>query len=291
MRYAIVDTVAGQEALKPHLQALFLNCYAKPLPDAWWRYLYVEPPYGCAISVAAWDDEGLAGHYAAAPMEAVNARGDRIRYARGMTLAIEPRARAFGVLPALLDRIKAPAAERGLVCAVGFPNAASHVPLRMFCGWDVLYEAPFVTFAVPGADEPESVAIDERPALPAEGFCPPYAEPAYMAWRSTIHRFRSFVLDERLGAVVKTFQDDTLDVMDLYPLGGQPAGADAGLLWALARRLGLAKVCLPSWHAKQVGLDAARGASGDYVIRMGVMPIGGEPIPDLRFSLIFSDVF
>ncbi len=296
MRYEIVDTATGQEKLKAPLQGLFELCYSASLSDAQWHYLYLAPPLGNAISVAAWDDEGLVGHWAVTPMTAVHtATGERIVHGRGMALAIAPRGRAFGVLPELFHHVKPALLERGLDFVVAFPNQVSFMPLRIICGWKILHEAPFVTFPL-SSDTPSEVVIDVRATLPLEGgFVPDYTDESYMGWRSTLRTFRSWVLgDAQLGVVGKVWEDNTLDIMDLYRLENPSVKAACppyAAVSALARRLGLSRITLPRWHATEHGFPVEAGEVSEYVLRMGAMATGEAPIPELRFSLIFSDVF
>jgi len=143
MNYTIVSTIEGQHNLRSALGELLEACYGRDIEDKWWKFLYLSCPYGCAISVCAWDEGGLVGHYAVTPMVAVDADGHRLKIARGMSLVVAPRARREGVLKKLFQRLQEPLEKAGIRVVIGFPNAVSYMPLRVMCGWHMVYESPF----------------------------------------------------------------------------------------------------------------------------------------------------
>lgn len=285
MKYEIVDTVCGQQALKPSLQGLFVDCFQKPIADDWWESLYLGCGQTPAISVTAWDEEGLAGHYAASAYPVRNAQGDECRIARGMTLAIAERARAQGVLRHLLDKIKPALLDHGLFWTIGFPNDHSWKPLVLFCGWKILNASPQLVFDV---EDAPTFAIDERAILPPGGFAPPYGDPCFTRWRNRLRDFKCSVIGESVGVVAKTLNDDTLDVMDAWPLINNPPPE---AIFSLARQQSLTKICITEEHARQVGMEMHRGRPVGYTVRQAAMRNGAAPLPPFRFSLLFSDVY
>jgi len=285
MKYEIVDTVCGQRALKPSLQSLFIDCFQKPLADDFWEYLYLGHGDLTAISVAAWDDEGLAGHYAASSFPVRNAQGDTLRIARGMTLAIAERARAKGLLKGLLEQIKPALLDHGLSWTIGFPNDHSWKPLVLFCGWKILNASPQLIFDV--SDGP-SLAIEKRATLPSQGFTPPYGDPSFIEWRSKRRTFKNYRVADSIAVVAKTLNDDTLDVMDAWPLVDAPSPE---AILALARSQSLSKICITEEHARQIGMDMHLGRPMGYTVRQAAMKNGVEPFPSFHFSLLFSDVY
>ena len=285
MRYELVDTIDGQRTLKPSLQKLFVDCFSKPLTDSWWEYLYLGSPSGPAISITAWDDEGLAGHYAAIPFPVVTTEGEKTWIARGMTLAVAERARAQGVLKGLLSGIKPALMNRGLAWTIGFPNDLSWRPLVLFCGWKILAESQMLLFDVPAGPGSQ---VKESAEQPTNGLAPPYSEPTFMQWRGCLRPFRTFAVDDSVGVVAKVLDDDTLDVMDAWQRGPSTNGAS---IFGLARHQSLARICITKWHAEQVGLDTSIGRPSGYTVRQAVMKNGDEPIPSIRFSLLYSDVY
>lgn len=284
MNYEQIDTIAGQRGLKSSLEQLFVECYPKPLAEDIWQNLYLASPWGWATSITAWDDDGLAGHYAWTPFPIVNAKGERGLIARGMTLAIAPRARTLGVLGELLSRTKAALRAQGIAGIVGFPNELSWRPLTLFHGWQVLHESAMTTITVPEV----SAAIMVTPEIPFRpaGWWPPIDDAAFMGWRGTRHRFEHWCVNDELMVVGKRLEPDTLDVMDLW---GRSTEGLGDRLFALARRIGAAKVIMTDHHARSIGLEP--GEPTGYVVRQAVMPVTPERLPDLRFSLLFSDVF
>lgn len=285
MKYEIVDTVCGQHALKPSLQGLFVDCFQKPLPDDWWNFLYLGCGNSPAISVAAWDDEGLAGHYAASSYPVRNSDGEELRIARGMTLAVAERARAQGVLKHLLDHIKPALLDHGLLWTMGFPNDHSWKPLVLFCGWKILNASPQLIFDV---EDGPSLPIEEKAILLPSGFAPPYGDPCFTNWRNKLREFKSFSVDHSIGVVAKILNGDTLDVMDAWPTMASPAPS---ALFALARHESLPKICITEEHARQIGMEMHRGRPVGYTVRQAAMKNGAEPLPTFRFSLLFSDVY
>lgn len=285
MKYEVVGAPDGQRALKPDLLRLFAECYSKELSDEWWDYLYMSGPYGCALSIAAWDSDGLAGHYAAAPMEAVGADGERIRFARGMTLAIAERARSRGALPELMRRMRSALIDRGLAWTLGFPNERSWRPLTMFCGWRVLFESPTAVWDVKlgaGAD-----SIVEAPPRIWDGLAPPYADPTFMRWRSRMRPFRTFLADGA-AVVAKVYEGDALDVVDAWRVDG---AGDGEAVHGLARSLSLQRICMSLRHAQAVGMDPTGCRMTGCTIRQAGAPNGDSELPPFRFSLLFSDVY
>lgn len=292
IQYKEVFTREGQIELKPHLFDLFYQCYNRVMTNDEWENLYIAPYFESALSVTAWDQEGLVGHYAIAPLPAMNRDGEQVLYGRGMTLAIAPRARAFGVLPRLMDLIRDLARQRGLKFILGFPNETSCRPLRLFCNWKSICESPLLKLPIhPEADRPP---IETRAILPSDGLSPPYADTQYMKWRSSRKKFYIFLVRKRYVIVAKVYRDTNLDIMDAYSTHcpGSHNGKGQTAVDAVAKHLNCDTVCISQKHAEQLGLDQSNVKPDDYTVRLDVLPIDDwDTIPQIHFSLLFSDVY
>lgn len=287
MKYEIVDSVEGQRELKPALQRLFLDCFGKELNDGEWAYFYASSPERVATSITAWADGELVGHYAAVPYSAIDGNGRRcLLLARGMTLAIAERGRAQGVLRELLERIKPALTAKGMSSTVGFPNELSWRPLVFFCGWRILHESPMRIVNV--ATGENGLVTRRATSPPGTDLAPPYEDTPFMSWRDPNHVFQQFVVDETTAVVAKVMDGDILDVMDAWTFDG---AVHEDSLPRLARHLGLSRICITDWHARSVGFDSSGGEPTGYTVRMGAMSNDGQPVPPLRFSLLFSDVY
>jgi hypothetical protein len=111
---------------------------------------------------------------------------------------------------------------------------------------------------------------------------------AYWNWRTKNNHASSCAVDETLRLVYKVIEPATLMLLDTW-VEGELGVAER--LANFARNLSLTEIRLTRYHANLFGIpDAALTSHEGYVVRLFGFPLT-EKIPDIRFSLLLSDVF
>jgi hypothetical protein len=91
-----------------------------------------------------------------------------------------------------------------------------------------------------------------------------------------------------LRLVYKVIEPATLMLLDAWVEVGRNA---AEILAQFANGMGFSEIRLTGYHAALLGVpDADLTPHEGYVVRFFGFPLAGE-IPDIRFSLLLSDVF
>lgn len=122
---------------------LFERSFGKPLPEAFWRWRFLDNPYGAPLIELAWDGDVLAGHYAVSPV-AIAIEGERHLASLSMTTMTDPDFRGQGLFGQLATRLFARLAELGHAAVFGFPNAQSHRGFIRDLGWTDTHEIPML---------------------------------------------------------------------------------------------------------------------------------------------------
>jgi hypothetical protein len=113
-------------------------------------------------------------------------------------------------------------------------------------------------------------------------------DPVYWNWRTQSNHARSCDVGGTLHFVYKVIGPATLMVLDARVEGERNA---AECLAHSANGLGLSEVRLTRHHAAVLGIpDADLVPHEGYVVRFFGFPLVQE-VPDIRFSLLLSDVF
>lgn len=105
-----------QEILK-----LFNVVFGRQLDEEFWRWRYLENPFGKSVIRLMFDNEKLVGHYAAVPLPLW--LDDRIvESALIMTVMTHPDYRGMGICTSLANEVYDLCKSKGLEIVFGFPN-------------------------------------------------------------------------------------------------------------------------------------------------------------------------
>ena len=120
---------------------------------------------------------------------------------------------------------------------------------------------------------------------------PQYSYPpdsVYWNWRTQNNHARSCAVGGTLHLVYRVMEPATLMLLDAWVEGEQNA---AECVAHFANGLRLSEVRLTRRHAALLGIaDADLTPHEGYVVRFFGFPLADE-VPDIRFSLLLSDVF
>ncbi len=125
------DYVKGDERLIIHL---FKRVFGKEMPLPFWKWRFVENPYGNGIIKLMFDDDKLIGHYAVIPMS-VQVAGTSVKAAFSMTTMTHPEYSGRGIFTFLAEEVYNACAKQGLSFVYGFPNSNSYPGFTQKLGW------------------------------------------------------------------------------------------------------------------------------------------------------------
>jgi len=171
--------------------ALFSEVFGRALSPEFYRWRFLQNPFGPPMVTLLWDGDRLAGHYAASAMR-VYADGERLG-AQSMTTMTHPAYRGQGVFPKLAEHLYAEMAAAGAQMIWGLPNVNSHYSFVTKLGWRnvgvvVTMTRPIDAQATRGGAEPSEVVISDdvtrlfEDSLDAR-IWPSARDAAYMRWR------------------------------------------------------------------------------------------------------------
>lgn len=113
---------------------LFKLVYRWDLGTAFYRWRFLDNPFGSPLVTLLWDGATLAGHYAASPM--IGWYGGRdIPAAQSMTTMTHPEYRNRGVFTTLATDLYARMEAQGIQMIWGLPNTQSHYGFVTKLGW------------------------------------------------------------------------------------------------------------------------------------------------------------
>jgi GNAT superfamily N-acetyltransferase len=114
--------------------ALFETVYRRKMSAAFYRWRFIDNPFGPPMVALAWDGNTLAGHYSVAPARAQVA-GSTVLAAQSMTTMTHPDYRNRGIFTLLATYLYERMAEHGAKVVWGFPNTQSHYGFVQKLGW------------------------------------------------------------------------------------------------------------------------------------------------------------
>lgn len=113
---------------------LFRASFGKGLKEDFWKWKYLENPYGEPIIKLMHDGHELIGHYAVIP-QTVQLGENRIKSAFSMTTMTHPDYSGRGVFTTLAQAAYATCREKDIVLVYGFPNQNSYYGFTNKLGW------------------------------------------------------------------------------------------------------------------------------------------------------------
>jgi GNAT superfamily N-acetyltransferase len=114
--------------------ALFRIVFGTTLEPAYWRWRFLENPFGKGIVSLMLDNKRLVGHYAVIPMPLM-VKGELHRAAFSMTTMTHPDYQGRGVFRELASDVYDQCREIGIELVFGFPNVNSYLGFTKRLGW------------------------------------------------------------------------------------------------------------------------------------------------------------
>ena len=139
----ISDYKPGDEI---HILKLFQITFGKSMPEDHWKWRFIDNPENKVMIKLMWQDDVLAGHYAASPIK-LNVKNENILAALSMTTMTHPDYTGRGIFTDLAEDLYLDEAKNsGLKAILGFPNNNSHYGFIKNLKWKNLEQIP--TFSI-----------------------------------------------------------------------------------------------------------------------------------------------
>jgi hypothetical protein len=284
--YRILRSSEECRAVLPEVAKLFSTVFLRPLPLPRWEQFYFRNPYGEPLVILGYDGGELIAHHALIPQILARGADEVLPYMLAISTMIDYRYRDLTVFFRIVDALHKGASAMAVPFIFGFPNAKSLVPFKAF-HYKPLFESPLCSWAPKTDGAPEHVEPIQALSAPTTEWSYP-ADPAYWAWRGHPLPLRRARVNGVLEVAYKGPEDGILTVLDLA--ASESVAANRALA-ALARRDGAAVVRLTKYHAGQAGVPASELVPhGNYTVRLTCHELT-RPVPQIRFSLLLSDIF
>ncbi len=131
MEMEVREYSQGDEA---QILKLFKLVFQREMSNSYWRWRYLDNPYGRGIIRLMFDRELLVGHYAVVPMPLMVA-GKKIRAALSMTTMTHPDYGKRGIFVELASEAYSECEKTGIGIVLGFANTNSYHGLTDRLGW------------------------------------------------------------------------------------------------------------------------------------------------------------
>jgi GNAT superfamily N-acetyltransferase len=135
---------------------LFRKVFPRALSREFYRWRFLENPFGPAFVTLLWDGDVLAGHYAASAMRSW-VDGEIIPTAQSMTTMTHPDYRNRDVFTTLANHLYGQMSAAGRRLIWGFPNTKSHFGLVQRLGWSDVALVPTMTLELGDASSADDV--------------------------------------------------------------------------------------------------------------------------------------
>lgn len=129
---------------------LFEYTYRRPMPFDFWHWRFRANPLGEAISILAWYNDTLVGHYCVSRVD-LSVHGQILHSGLGGSLMVHPDYRGGGLFALLNEEIHAHMCQENLSLIWSFPNNNSHRLFVQKIGRANIYEIPFFSLIVTNA--------------------------------------------------------------------------------------------------------------------------------------------
>jgi GNAT superfamily N-acetyltransferase len=268
------------------LTKLFERCFGQLLPERTWKRLYVDNPYGDAVSCAGFVGDRMIAHHGLIPQILLNERGDSLTYWLLITLMVDPEYRGKGAFRKLTEVGHEYARASGLDCILGFPNPNSYMPLKALHGWETIQETELLDWRCSPTEQADWKPKELSSWRLGPGWNPPNNE-KFRQWRCAGQPYEALELP---GArvIVKTY-DNVLNLLDVEVSGPQ-ACRSVDELMTLRKAESLT---LTRYHAEILGVPHSRLSSHDgYVLRFCMAAPKREfDFSEFRLNLLATDTF
>jgi GNAT superfamily N-acetyltransferase len=178
----------------PEFVELSRECFGKPIPEAIWRWRYIDQPDDTLAMNVRVEEGRIVANYSACGL--VLSWGGEVRKALlSMSTMTHPAYAGRGLFTALADELYAAGAERGYAAVLGFPNRNSHGGFVGRLRWADIYEIPTLQLDRAGlAADRGSCALAPVERVPRE-----IEEPAWMSELLHVQRTKTY-LDWRFAS-------------------------------------------------------------------------------------------
>ena len=285
--YRLTDSAKEYFARIPEVAQLFSNVFRRAFPDDIWRQWYLDNPYGEPYVCLGYHDDELVAHHALVPQVLEANDGQRLPYLLSKSTMIHPGHRGLREFLHSADALHEVAKAASYTFILAFPNSSSAPVFEKACGYSPILQTQLCNWKL----SPLAAGPSERMAHPSERVRSlQYSYPTdsvYWCWRTRHNQAECRTLGG--GQIVyKVILPATLMILDVHTADG-PAAAQH--VTHLAEDLGLKTIRLTRCHADQFGVPAAELVPHeDYVVRFFGFSLCAN-VPDVRFSLLLSDVF
>lgn len=123
------------------LDLVFRNIESEKLEEKYWRWEFIDGPFGDAKIWVAEDDDKIVGHYAAIPMR-VKVDKEIITGAIVVDVMTHPDYRYQGMFASLGERATKDAGMEGLHFFMGYPTRKNVIPGHLKVGWFIVGSIP-----------------------------------------------------------------------------------------------------------------------------------------------------
>lgn len=173
--------------------ALFQTVYGRPMTDAFYRWRFVNNPFGPPMVSLLWDGEILAGHYSVSPGR-TSIDGQIVRSAQSMTTMTHPAYRNRGIFTQLAAHLYSAMTDMGVGLVWGIPNVQSHYGFVQKLEWQDVGLIATMTRTIRDDAPKAAASLRERTSLPEaiDALCeralpraiyPSKKDSAYFTWR------------------------------------------------------------------------------------------------------------
>jgi hypothetical protein len=287
MQYRLYRSANDYLPRIPEVAQLFSAVFRRAFPADAWGQWYLGNPYGDPYVVLGYHGDQLVGHHALVPQTLMGPGGQRVEYLLSISLMSHPRFRNLAVVMDMIDELHRLAQEGGARFILAFPNAQAAPIWEKAYGYRPLVRTELCNWRLPDSPQVGNGKMDD-PSADLKSQCSWPEDSVYWNWRTQTNHARCCSVGRTLQLVYRAIDPATLMLLDVQA-NEERDGLER--LAGFARGLGFTSVRLARCHAALLGIaDADLTPHEGYVVRFFGFPIAGE-IPDIRFSLLLSDVF
>lgn len=116
------------------IMELFEEAFKRPLDERFWRWRYLNNPYGKGIISLMYEGDKLVGHYAVIPIP-LSIHGEVIKAALSMTTMTHPDYWKRDIFTTLATRVYSICEKENVKIVLGFANKNSYHGLTERLGW------------------------------------------------------------------------------------------------------------------------------------------------------------
>jgi hypothetical protein len=295
--------------------SLFLDVFGKEMDETFYRWRFLDNPFGPAMVLLALDGDRLASHYAVCPALSL-IEGKPVLTAQSMTTMTHPDYGGRGLFPAmaraLYDQIHG---AHGVRAVFGFPNPNSHYAFGAKLGWRDLFPLFFLERPVAEEDEGPWRHVDREEqrslvesAAPAAGCLPYRRDGTFLEWRyhrNPVCRYEFLAAEDSEDPCCCVVKERTVEggvMMDVVDFLGstERAAVDEALRAVHARARALSAERVSGWldlrHPAFPAMERMRYRPAGPITYFGIKPLA--TLPDCaadprswRVTMGDSDVF